>query len=54
MVVSINRASDIITMINFAKNQDIKLVIMGASEGWMVSSQLAESNIPVILEPINN
>ena len=54
MVVSINRASDIITMINFAKNQDIKLVIMGASEGWMVASQLAESNIPVILEPINN
>ena len=54
MVVSINRASDIITMINFAKDQDIKLVIMGASEGWMVSSQLAESNIPVILEPINN
>ena len=54
MVVSINRASDIITMINFAKNQDIKLVIMGASEGWMVARQLAESNIPVILEPINN
>ena len=54
MVVSINRASDIITMINFAKDQDIKLVIMGASEGWMVSSQLAESSIPVILEPINN
>ena len=54
MVVSINRASDIITMINFAKNQDIKLVIMGASEGWMVASQLAASNIPVILEPINN
>ena len=41
-------------MINFAKNQDIELVIMGASEGWMVSSQLVESNIPVILEPINN
>ena len=27
MVVSINRASDIITMINFAKDQDIKLVL---------------------------
>ena len=38
MVVSINRASDIITMINFAKNQDIKLVIMGASEGWKLAN----------------
>ncbi len=54
LIVSVNRSSDIITMINFAKNQDIKLVIMGASEGWMVASQLAESKIPVILEPINN
>ena len=54
LVISINRASDIITMIDFAKNQNIKLVIMGASEGWMVAKQLAESKIPVILEPINN
>jgi len=54
LVVSINRASDIINMIKFVKSQNIKLVIMGASEGWMVAKQLAESKIPVILEPINN
>ena len=41
-------------MIEFASNQKINLVIMGASEGWMVAKQLSESKIPVILEPINN
>ena len=53
-VVSVNRASDILSVIEFSKNQNIKLVIMGAAEGWRVAKQLFESKTPVILEPINN
>tara|TARA_Y100001970_G_scaffold292277_1_gene432892 strand:+ start:1239 stop:2456 length:1218 start_codon:yes stop_codon:yes gene_type:complete len=54
LVIPVNRASDILVMIEFAKNQNIDLVLMGVSEGWMVAKQLSESKIPVILEPINN
>jgi len=54
LVLPVNRASDILSVIEFSKNQNIRLVIMGAAEGWRVAEQLFESKIPVILEPINN
>ena len=53
-VVPVNRASDILSLIEFSKNQNIRLVIMGAAEGWRVAKELFESKTPVILEPINN
>ena len=53
-VVPVNRASDILSVIEFSKNQNIRLVIMGAAEGWRVAKELFESKTPVILEPINN
>ena len=54
MVVRANRASDILALIDFAKTNDINLIINGAEEGWRVSRQLAEAEIPVILQPIDN
>ena len=54
LVVRANRASDILALIGFAKTNDINLIINGAEEGWRVSRQLAEAEIPVILQPIDN
>ena len=54
LVISADRASDLIALIEFSKAENIKLVIMGASEGWMVAQELSEADIPVIIEPINN
>ena len=54
LVVRANRASVILTLIDFAKTNNINLIINGAEEGWRVSKQLAEAEIPVILQPIDN
>ena len=54
LVVRANRASVILTLIDFAKTNNINLIINGAEEGWRVSRQLAEAEIPVILQPIDN
>ena len=54
LVVTANRASVILTLIDFAKTKKINLIINGAEEGWRVSKQLAEAEIPVILQPIDN
>ena len=54
LVVRANRASAILTLIDFAKTNNINLIINGAEEGWRVSRQLAEAEIPVILQPIDN
>ena len=39
---------------DLAKRKDIELIIAGASEGWMVANELADSGVPVILTPIDN
>jgi len=54
LVVTANRASDILTLIDFAKTNNINLIINGAEEGWRVSKQLSEARVPVILQPIDN
>jgi len=32
----------------------IHLVLMGASEGWMVAEQLARARVPVVVKPLTN
>jgi imidazolonepropionase-like amidohydrolase len=54
LIIRADRASDILFLINFSVEKNIRLIISGGSEAWMVAKQLAKTKIPVILEPINN
>ena len=54
LIVRADRASDILFLINFSVEKNIRLIIRGGSEAWMVAKQLANTKTPVILEPINN
>ncbi|KCZ50789.1 amidohydrolase family protein [Hyphomonas pacifica] len=54
LTVRVDRASDILTLLNLAKAQKIRLVIVGASEGWLVAKQIAEAGVPVAVDPSDN
>jgi imidazolonepropionase-like amidohydrolase len=54
IIIKSNRASDILKLIEMKKKYDLNLIIMGAQEASLVSKQLAESKIPLIINPINN
>ena len=54
LIVSINRASEIRSLINLQKEYGLKLIVRGGSEAWMVAEALAEANIPVILDSLAN
>lgn len=54
LVMSVNRASDIMTLLRFAKKNNIRLILNGAAEGWMVTKDIAAANVPVMLDPMNN
>lgn len=49
-----NRASDILQAIALAREFDLRPVILGAAEGWMVADQLAEAQVPVVVDAIDN
>lgn len=54
LVIKADRASDILYLLKFSESLDIRLIIRGAAEGWMVAGDIAKLKVPVILEPINN
>lgn len=54
LIIESNRASDILKLIKLKKKYNLNLIIMGAQEATLVSNQIAESKIPLIVNPINN
>ncbi|WP_226648637.1 amidohydrolase family protein [Microbulbifer variabilis] len=54
LLITADRASDILAVIELAKAFDVKLVLLGAAEGWMVADQLAQAQVPVVIDAINN
>ena len=54
LAVQANRASDMLAAIRLAEEFNLKLVLVGAAEGWMVADELAKKKIPVVVKPLTN
>ena len=55
LLVHVERASDILEVIDLHREfPSLDLVIVGATEGWMVGRELAQSGIPVIASAVND
>lgn len=55
LLVHVERASDILALLDL--NRDfpaIKLVLVGAAEGWQVASQIAAAHVPVIASALTD
>ena len=52
LVVSVQRASDIEALLRLAEDVGIRLVLVGAAEGWLLAEQLAAAEVPVVLDPL--
>ena len=55
LFVHVERARDIINVLNLAREfPGLKLVLVGASEGWLVADRIAKSGVPVIASAVND
>ncbi len=55
LLVHVERASDILQVIGLRREfPSLKLVLVGASEGWTVADRIAASGIPVIASAVND
>lgn len=54
MVINVHRASDILAAMRIAREFNLRLILSGANEGWMVARELAAANVPVIINPMGN
>ena len=49
LVVHVERASDLMNVLRLrARFSGLKLILIGANEGWLVASEIASSRVPVI------
>ena len=54
LIIKTNRASDILKLIDIKKLYGLNLVLMSAQEATLVADEIAENNIPVIINPFDN
>ena len=55
LLVHVERARDILNMIALKRDYPrLKMVLVGASEGWMVAGEIAAAEIPVIASAVND
>ena len=54
LIMRANRASDILKLIEIKEKYDLNLIIMGAQEAGLVAEKIAQNEIPLIINPINN
>ena len=54
LFAKVERASDIRQMLALAKAYNLKLMLVGASEGWMLADEIAAAKVPVLMDPIEN
>jgi len=54
LIINVHRSDSIIRMIALAKKHNIKVVLQGASEAWVVANEIARAKVPVIIDPILN
>lgn len=53
-VFQVDRASDILQVLEFSARHALKPVINGGVEAWMVADRLAEAGVPVLIDALKN
>ena len=54
LVITAQRASDLEAALRLAKELELRLVLAGAEEGWMVAKEIAAAGVPVLLDPLDD
>jgi imidazolonepropionase-like amidohydrolase len=54
LLVSASSAAELRNLIRLKQAYNLKIVVLGAEEGWRVARELAAADIPVIIDPLIN
>lgn len=54
MIAAVNRASDIEALLRLQREFDLRVIVYGGAEAWVVADQLAAADVAVIVDPLTN
>ncbi len=52
LVVEVNRAADIQAVLRLARDEKLRVILLGAEEAWLVARDIAAAHVPVIVSPL--
>ncbi|MEO6227318.1 MAG: amidohydrolase family protein [Thermomonas sp.] len=52
VLVRIQRAADIARLLRWTKQRDVRIALVGATEGWKVAPQIAAAGVPVFVDAL--
>ena len=52
VVVRIQRAADIVRLLRWSKQRNVRIALVGAAEGWKVAPQVAAAGVPVFVDAL--
>ena len=54
LALGVDRAADIQQALRLAAEFDLRLILLGAGEGWTVADAIARAGVPVVVNPMEN
>ncbi|GAB1408631.1 amidohydrolase family protein [Thermomonas brevis] len=54
VAVEVHRAADIARLLRWSRERDVRIALVGASEGWKLAPQIAAAKVPVFVDPLVN
>lgn len=54
LVVAVDRASDIVSVLGIARRNRIRIILYGAAEAWQVASEIRAANVTVMVGAMSN
>jgi len=54
LLVHVARKADILAILDLAKTERVRVVLVGATEAWQVAETLARAQVPVVIDPVEN
>ena len=54
VAIGVHRASDIRRVLRWAKARNVRIALVGASEGWKVADEIAAAGVPVFVDTLAN
>jgi imidazolonepropionase-like amidohydrolase len=52
--IKVHRRSDILAVLRMAKEERIRVAVLGGTEAWTVGKELKAADVPVVLDPTEN
>jgi imidazolonepropionase-like amidohydrolase len=54
LMINADQASDIDAVVRLAREENLKVILAGGAESWMLADRLASANVPVAVGSMNN